>query len=417
VANYSVYPNRLDLISNRDRFLYQGDLHLTPHLMLVGGFHYEHERAAEREPAYFIDEAIDRSNYDFLFGVHGDFKERLFCSLGADEEYLQQIGNSFSPHAGASFYALRPRPGVFSGTKLNFSFSKGVREPKLTDEFGSLYDFLQQNGGQATIQQLHISPIEAPAARTWEGGGEQAFWGQRIVFRASYFHNEFGREIESVGAGLVPALLPGLTPQQQSILEAFLQNSDAYSLDLNSLAFRAQGIESTVESGIGKNIFLRGGYTYLDSVVQRSFSSDNQALLGGYAPSFDGIPVGIYSPLAGARPFRRPPHTGFFTASYASRRITGVFTSAFSSRSDDSTFLGYADLQQGNSLLLPNRNLDHGYAKLDLGGSYSLLSWLAIYAQAENLLNDRHIAPIGYSSLPITIRTGLRVQWGLGSGR
>ncbi|MGD0903250.1 MAG: TonB-dependent receptor plug domain-containing protein [Terracidiphilus sp.] len=417
VANYSVYPNRLDLISNRDRFLYQGDLHLTPHLMLVGGFHYEDERAAEREPAYFIDEAIDRTNYDFLFGVHGDFKERLFYTHGADEEHLQQIGNSFSPHAGAGFYALRPRPGVFSGTKLNFSFSKGVREPKLTDEFGSLYDFLEQNGGQATIQQLHISPIEAPAARTWEGGGEQAFWGERIVFRASYFHNEFGREIESVGAGLVPALLPGLTPQQQSILEAFLQNSDAYSLDLNSLAFRAQGIESTVESGIGKNIFLRGGYTYLDSVVQRSFSSDNQALLGGYAPSFDGIPVGIYSPLTGARPFRRPPHTGFFTASYATRRITGVFTSAFSSRSDDSTFLGYADLQQGNSLLLPNRNLDHGYAKLDLGGSYSLLSWLAIYAQAENLLNDRHIAPIGFPSLPITIRTGLRVQWGLGSGR
>jgi iron complex outermembrane receptor protein/vitamin B12 transporter len=415
-ANYSVYPNRLDLISNRDRFLYQGDLHLTPHLMLVGGFHYENERAAEREPAYFIDEAIDRSNYDFLFGVHGDFKERLFYTLGADEEHLQLIGNSFSPHAGMTFYALRPRPGVFSGTKLNFNFSKGVREPKLTDEFGSLYDFLEQNGGQATIQQLHITPIEAPAARTWEGGGEQAFWGQRIVFRASYFHNEFGREIESVGAGLVPALLPGLTPQQKSQLERVLNSENAYSLDLNSLAFRAQGIESTVESGIGKNIFLRGGYTYLDSVVQRSFSSDNQALLGGYAPSFDGIPVGIYSPLTGARPFRRPPHTGFFTASYASRRITGVFTSAFSSRSDDSTFLGYADLQQGNSLLLPNRNLDHGYAKLDLGGSYNLLSWVAIYAQAENLLNNQHIAPIGYPSLPITIRTGLRIQWGLGSG-
>jgi iron complex outermembrane receptor protein/vitamin B12 transporter len=416
-ANYSIYPNRLDLISNSDQFLYQGDLRLTPHLLVMGSFHYEDERAAEREPAYNIDEAIGRDNYDFLLGAHGDFKERLFYTLGADETHIQQIGSNFSPHVGLSFYALRPRAGVFSGTKLNFNFSKGVREPKLTDEFGSLYTFLQQNGGQATIRQLNISPIEAPAARTWEGGGEQSFWGDRIVFRANYFHNEFGREIESVGAGLVPALLPGLTPQQQNILEAFLQNNYAYSLDLNSLAFRAQGIETTVESGIGKNIFLRGGYTYLDSVVQRSFSSDNQALLGGYAPSFDGTPVGIYSPLKGARPFRRPPHTGFFTASYAGKRITGIFTSAFSSRSDDSTFLGYADLQQSNSLLLPNRNLDHGYAKLDLGGSYSLLSWLAVYGQAENLANDRHIAPIGYPSLPMTIRTGLRIQLGLGKGR
>jgi iron complex outermembrane receptor protein/vitamin B12 transporter len=292
-----------------------------------------------------------------------------------------------------------------------------VREPALTEEFGSLYDFLKQNGGQATIQQLGISPIEAPATRTWEGGGEQAFWGERIFFRASYFHNEFGRAIESVGAGLVPALLPNLTPQQQQVLEATLKSENAYSLDLNSLALRAQGFETTVESGIGKNIFFRGGYTYLDSVVQRSFSSDNQALLGGYAPTFKGIPVGIYSPLKGARPFRRPPHTGFFTASYAGKKLTGMFTSAFSSRSDDSTFLGYEDLQQGNSLVLPNRNLDWGYAKLDLGGSYQLLSWLAIYGQGENLLSEQHIAPIGFPSLPMNFRTGLRIQWGPGSNR
>jgi iron complex outermembrane receptor protein/vitamin B12 transporter len=416
-ANGSVYPNRLDLISNRDQFLYQGDLHLTPHLLLLAGFHYENERAAEREPVYFINESINLNNYDYVFGAHGDYKERLFYTLGASVEHYQLIGNGVSPNAGLGFYVLRPRSGVFSGTRLNLSFAQGVREPKLTDEFGSLYDFLEQNGGQTTIQQLHISPIEAPTTRTWQGGGEQAFWNERIVFRATYFHNQFGRDIEPVGAGLVPALLPGLTAQQQSILEAFLQNNNAYSLDLNSLTFRAQGIETTVESGIGKNIFLRGGYTYLDSVVQQSFSSDNQALLGGYAPTFDGIPVGIYSPLKGARPFRRPPHTGFFTASYAGKKLTAVFTSAFAGRSDDSTFLGYEDLQQGNSLVLPNRNLDFGFARLDLGGSYQLLSWLAIYGQAENLLSQQHIAPIGYPSLPMNFRTGLRIQWGPGSRR
>ncbi len=411
-ANGSVYPNRLDVINNRDQFLYQGDYRLTPHLTLLAGFHYTNERAAEREPVYFISAAVNRTNYDYLFGAHGDFfKQRLFYTLGADAMHYQLIGNGVSPHAGLGFYALRPRRGAFSGTRLNFSFSQGVREPKLTDEFGSLYDFLEQNGGQATIQQMHVSPIQAPTARTWEGGGEQAFLSQRIIFRASYFHNEFGREIEGVGVGLVPTLLPNLTAQQQKALEATLQSEDAYSLDLNSLAFRAQGIETTVESGIGKDLFFRGGYTYLDAVVQRSFSSDNQALLEGYAPTFDGIPVGIYSPLKGARPFRRPPHTGFFTASYTQPKFTVVFTSAFASRSDDSTFLGYEDVNQGNSLVLPNRNLDWGYAKLDLGGSYKLLSWLSAYAQAENLADSRHIAPIGYPSLPFNLRAGLRIAW------
>jgi iron complex outermembrane receptor protein/vitamin B12 transporter len=143
--------------------------------------------------------------------------------------------------------------------------------------------------------------------------------------------------------------------------------------------------------------------------VQRSFTSANEALTGGYAPTYNGIPMGAFSPLKGARPFKRPPHTGFFTASYASERVTGVFTAAFSSRSDDSTFL--YDSNYGYSLILPNRNLDSGYAKLDLGASYKLLSWLKVYGQMENLTNNRHIAPVGYPSLPFSVRAGLRIEW------
>ena len=202
---------------------------------------------------------------------------------------------------------------------------------------------------------------------------------------------------------LLPNLIPGLTAAEKQTLETALgyYYTDDYGLTVNTEAFRAQGIETTVEGGIGRSIFMRGGYTYLDGVVQRSFDSDNEALLGGYAPTYDGIPIGAISPLVGARPFRRPPHTGFLTASYAQQKLTGVFTAAFASRSDDSTYLEYADAEGGNSLLLPNRNLDHGYAKLDLGGSYQLLPWLGIYIQGENLLSQQHIAPIGYPSLPV----------------
>ena len=176
------------------------------------------------------------------------------------------------------------------------------------------------------------------------------------------------------------------------------------------------GIESTLESGIGRSIFLRGGYTYLDSVVQHSFSSDNEALLGGYAPTYAGVPIGIYSPLVGARPFRRPPHSGFVTASFVRNKLVLSSTAAFSSRSDDSTYLGYMDINQGNSLLLPNRNLDSAFAKIDFGGSFQLFSRIAIYGQAENLTSDQHIAPIGYPSLPFNFRLGLRVRVGKGSG-
>ena len=402
------------LVSNRDQVIYRGDIAVTPHLMGLIGFQYEDERGAEPGSSYYP--SVERSNCDYIATVHGDFKTRFFYTLGGSLEHYSAFGVQTSPRAGFSLYALRPRNGVFSGTRILFNYGDAVREPKLTDQDYSLYTFLEENGGQSTIQQLHISPLAAPAARTYEGGVEQSFFSEHIVFRVNYFHNQFGREIESVGLDLIPKLLPNLTATQQQQLEAILQANFAYELSINSEAFRAQGVEATVESGIGKDLFFRGGYTYLDAVIQRSFSNDDQALLGPIPTFTNGIPIGPYSPLRGARPFRRAPHTGFFTATYAAKKITGVFNAAFASRSDDSTYLEGADANGGNSLLLPNRNLDFGYAKLDLGGSYQLLDWLGIYAQGENLLSNQHIAPIGYPSLPMTVRAGVRIQWGLGSG-
>ena len=420
VLDYAqTYPYQYQLASNRDQLAYQGDYRFTPHVTALIGFHYEDERGLENVPSYATHEVTERTNYDYLAGAHGDFENRLFYTLGGSVERYSLFGTQLSPRAGLSFYAVRPRKGILNGTRILFNFGGAVREPALTDQFGSLYNFLVTNGYQPIASALNIGPLAAPAVRTYEGGAEQAFFSDRLIFRASYFHNQFGREIEYVGGALLPNLIPGLTAPQKQQLENALgyYYTDDYGLAVNTQAFRAQGIEANVEGGIGRNLFLRGGYTYLNAVVQRSFDSDNEALVGGYAPTYDGIPLGAISPLVGARPFRRAPHTGFVATTYAKRKLSAVFTSAFASRSDDSTYLEYADANGGNSLLLPNRNLDHGYAKLDLGGSYSFLSWLAIYAQAENLLNDRHIAPIGYPSLPITIRTGLRVQWGLGSGR
>jgi iron complex outermembrane receptor protein/vitamin B12 transporter len=98
--------------------------------------------------------------------------------------------------------------------------------------------------------------------------------------------------------------------------------------------------------------------------------------------------------------------------SYNGEKYSVGFTAAFASRSDDSTFLGGRDIAGGNSLLLPNRNLDASYTKLDLGGSYQFLSWLAVYAQLDNLTGNKRIGQIGYPSLPFTFRVGLRLALG-----
>lgn len=420
VLDYAqAYPYRYQLVSNRDQLLYQGDVTLTRHLAALVGFHFEDERGLQDIPSFATHKTTERTNYDYLASVHGDFKNRFFYTLGGSLEHYSLFGTQTTPRGGVSLYLFRPRSGIFSGTRILFNFGDAVREPKLTDEFGSLYHFLVANGYQTVANELSIGPLSAPTVRTYEGGMAQSFLSDRLMFRATYFHNQFGREIEYVGGAILPNLIPGLTPDQQQQLETTLgyYYTDDYGLAVNTEAYRAQGAEASLESGIGRNFFLRGGYTYLDAVVQRSFDGDNEALAGGYEPTYNGIPIGAISPLVGARPFRRAPHTGYFTATYAGKRLTAMFTSSFASRSDDSTFLEYADANGGNTLLLPNRNLDRGYAQLDLGGSYQLRSWIDLFVQANNLASDRHIAPIGYLSLPMTFRAGLRLRWGIGSPR
>jgi vitamin B12 transporter len=408
------YPFTDAFVSNRDQVLYQGDYRFTPHLIGMIGFQYEDERGLETIPEYGTLETTDRTNYNYLASVHGDFKGRVFYTLAGSLEHYSLFGTQTSPRAAVSAYLIKPRHGIFSGTRILFNYGDAVREPTLTDQFSSLYQFLANNGDLAIAQELHITPLAAPATRTYEGGLEQDFFSDRLIFRANYFHNQFGRQIESVGGRILPNIIPGLTPDQQQQLITALgyYYTDDYGLTVNSEAYRAQGIEATAEGGIGRHFFLRGGYTYLDSVVQRSFDSDNEALTGGYEPTYDGIPIGAYSPLKGARPFRLPPHTGFISGSFTSTRWTFISTAAFASRSDDSTFLAYADLSGGNSLLLPNRNLDHGYANINFGGSYQLWKRLSIYGQAQNLTSNQHIAPIGYLSLPFNFRAGLRFQIG-----
>jgi iron complex outermembrane receptor protein/vitamin B12 transporter len=414
--------NNTLLVNNRDELNYQGDYRFTPHLAGLIGFRYENERGVEVynsywDGSYAINDADSRTNYTYLAAVQGDFKNRFNYHLGGSLEHYSLFGTQTTLNAGLSYYVLRPRSGHFNGTRIFGTFGNGVREPKLTDKFGSLYYFLQNAKEDSVIQQFNVKPLAAPTTRSYEAGFEQVFLDQHLTLRSSYFHNEFGKELESLSTSYISLLFPNDTASQLQQLKTFFNNNNVFDLMTNTQAFRAQGIEATLESGIGSYLFLRAGYTYTDAVVQRSFSSDNEALLGGYGYSSNGIALGAASPLVGARPFRRPPHSGYFTATYAHKKLSGVFSSAFASRSDDSTFLEYSDATGGNSLLLPNRNLDHGFAKLGMGGSYQAQPWLVLTLQMDNLLNQQHIAPIGYPSLPMTVRSGIRIQWGPGSGK
>jgi vitamin B12 transporter len=423
ILNFAgIYPNTVERVNNRDQVYVQSDYPFTPHILGLFTFRFEDERGAKKSVAYGLDQTIDRVNNDYTGQLQGDYHSRIFYSLGGGVEKNALFGTVGTPRLGLTYYPVRPDKGLFRGTMIRFNFAKGYQEPSLDEQIGSLYDFLVgEQGGRAAIQQFHISRTGPEQSRTYEGGVAQSFLSERGLLRVTYFHNQFGRQIESVPATEVPALLPQLSPTQQQQLESLLSNAGA--IYANSEAFRAQGVESQVQYSVFRTLFLRGGYTYLDAVVERSFTSSalepsfNTGLPGGLAPPFSEVPIGAFSPLRGARPFNRPPHTGFGSVSYSGEQYWVGFTAAVATRSDDSTFLGGRDYAGGNSLLLPNRNLDFGYTKLDLGGSYQFLTWLAAYAQLDNLTSNKRIAPVGYPSLPFTFRVVLRLSIGHGANK
>jgi vitamin B12 transporter len=397
-------PNE-NSVSNRDELYYQSDYTFTHHLTALFGFRYENERGSFVEPDFGEDEIIKRTNFQYTLQFQGDIKNRLFYSLGGAVEKNHLYGVAGTPRLGLSYVPVRPGTGWFKGTKLRANVATGVQEPNLSTEFVSLYKQLELAGNTAAIAQYHISPIGAQRSRTYDIGIDQNILSQKLIFKAGYFHNIFDHQLEGVQSGALQQYF-GLPP---SVV------SGIFSAYLNSLAFRAQGLETELQYQPTRHIFLRGGYTYLNAVVIQSFSGDAIAANTGSPtenPNLPGIAIGAESPLIGARPFRRPPHTGFFSAQYTTSKFSAAFKGALASRADDSTYLDGFDPNFGNTLLLPNHNLDFGYAKLDANFLYAATHHVTVFSQLSNLLSQQHTGPIGYPGLPFTFRAGLKLRIG-----
>jgi vitamin B12 transporter len=412
--------NNYDQDSNRDQVYYQSDYSFSPHLIGLFGFRYDNERGSfnDYDPAYDYSEnqSIKRRNFEYNLQFQGEFWNRLFYSAGGALEKNHLYGIAGTPRLGVSYVPVRPSLKAFHGTRFRANAATGVQEPTLQMQYDSLYTELLAAGDTDYIAQYHVTPQGAERSRTYDVGVDQNVMGERLVLKAGYFHNVFDHQIEGVSGqalaeyfNLDPNPAPG-SPDAPYI--AYLESQTAY---VNSLAFRAQGAEVELAWQPKPRLLVRAGYTYLDARVVQSFSSDAIAANEGMAnanPDFPNIPIGIFSPLVGARPFRRAPNTGFFDVQYTRPRLTLAFKGALASRSDDSTYLEYSDLNGGNSLLLPNHDLDFGYVKLDIGATYALKHGFTYFAQINNLLNDQHIGPIGYPGLPLTFRTGIKLRLG-----
>jgi vitamin B12 transporter len=401
----NVYPNFTDNHSARDFMEARTDYRLPAlgklSLLAVGGFRYEDERGSTASTGYTAS-AIERANYSYRMEIEGDIAHRAYFTLGSGIEDNALFGIAATPRASLGYYLVRPgAASILSGTKLHASFSKGIKEPSVYQQINSLYGLLEAvPGGTSLIQQYAVQQPGAESSRTYDGGIDQELASGRARIGLTYFHNQFNGGMEFLSQSALASF---------GVPSAGLPEFE-FGAYVNSLAYRAQGLEAEGETKLSSHLFARAGYTLLDAKVQQSFSSSALAPAYNTSFNFSNTPIGAYGPLIGARPFRRARNSGYFSLAYTRSRWTSSLISTLVGARDDSDFL--TDANYGNSLLLPNHNLDGAYQRLDATGSYRVSNHLMAYAQVQNLLSEHYSEAFGFPSLPLNFRAGIRLSLG-----
>ena len=391
------YPSVFTSVTSRDFVNAQTDYRITGadkffNLTAVGGLKYEAERGSSISTGV---STVDRGNYSTMMELQGNMGHRAYFTVGSGIENNAVFGVAATPRASLGYYLVRPGgTALLSGTKLHASFSKGIKGPSV----------FQQNNSLAALlvgTAYHVNPVGAETSRSYDGGVSQELLGGKARVGLTYFHNEFGNGLEYVSRS---ALVKNFG------IAAPVAGAAGYGAYVNSLAYRAQGLEFEAEAKVTRHLFVRAGYTLLDAKVQRSFSSSALAPVYNTSYNFSNVAIGAYGPLVGARPFRRARNTGYFGVNYTRSRWSAGLNGTLVGMRDDSTFL--SDASYGNSLLLPNHNLDGAYQRLEATGSYRVSSRLTAFTEMQNLLSQHYSETFGYPSLPFNFRSGLKVTLG-----
>jgi iron complex outermembrane receptor protein/vitamin B12 transporter len=377
------YPGR----TTRNSLFGQATFQATPDLAISGGGRFEHE-ANYDDPD--LDPSATRNNGGGFIEGRATLASRVYVSAGIGVEHNEVFETAYTPRLSVAAYLRSPSSEPIGETKVTMNIGKGIKAPSVYQGDNSLYELVTGTPAGAGVE-----PIGPERSRGFDIGLEQAFAASRLRARVGYFNNtfedllEFLSRTQLVAAGVPPAVAA----------------TTAFGAYINSASFDSQGVELSADAAVGAGFRVSASYTYLDAEVTEAFGRS-----AAFNPAFPDIPIGVYSPLVGERPFRRPANSGTLFVGYTTGPIDVALSGYFVGKRDDSTFL--SDGFFGNSMLLPNQDLDPAYQKIDLSASYRLHPRFRVYTTIDNLLNQDYSASFGFPSLPATIRVGASVGLG-----
>jgi vitamin B12 transporter len=353
---------------NRAGFLYQGDYTPRSWAQTTVGYEFEDENGrfytksvtldSQNPPSIFIQAIAGlRLNHAAFVQQRLTWK-RLSAIAGV--RYVHSETSSKAVPVGLTSKAV-PRVAltllavkggqIFSGTRLHFSYASGIKEPRFEEQLVS--------DPPTELANPNLKPEEN---RAFEAGFEQGFFGGRYQLSGVYFNSLFRNQIDF--AIINPNTFAG---QYENINKSM-----------------AHGVELQLAGRLTSRLSLTSAYVYTSS----------QILVQPFA--FDSL----HQP--GQPLLRRPKHSGSMLLTYLGSRWGANLGGSFVGRRADSDFLflGF--------------NIDHaaGYARVDLGGWYTINSRITAYANVENALNDHYNEVVGYPALTANFRAGVRFRIG-----
>ena len=382
------YPSVFRSRTRRRALFADTSYHLGRDFDLSGGGRIEREEGFDDPDG---DPAATRHNGGVFAEARGSVMMRTYVTAGIGVEHNDAFDNAVTPRLTVATYLRNPSAASALGdTKVSFNVGKGIKAPSVFQEQNALFTLVR-----GTPAAANASALGPERSTSIDVGLEQGFWYGRARVRTAYFRNRYDDLIEFLSR----------TQLAQAGVPAAVAAATQFGAYLNSSSFRAQGIETSFDAAIGQYLRMNASYTYLDAVVTRAFSA-----VAATNPSIPGVQIGAFSPLVGQRPFRRPPQSGSVMVSVMRGPAQITVSGYFSGKRDSSTFL--SDGFFGNSLLLPNRDLDPSYQKLDLSASYRVHPRVSLYTSIENLLDQHYDASFGFPSLPRAARAGARITLG-----
>jgi vitamin B12 transporter len=370
------YPEIFPDYEARRSVYLQSDYNFYKEWTFTAGIQYEHEDGS----------GFTRNNYNSFIELHGNVAHRLYVTAGGGLVDNAVFGFAAVPSVSVAYYLRRPTGNeFFSETKLRSNFAKGIKEPSTYEQANQLWALLTP----AERTEYDVSQVGPERSRVFDFGFQQGLWHGRSRLELTYFQNRFYNLLTYLDPAALVSV--GVNPGAAAASE--------FGAYINASSENFKGAQVQIVTELGHGLRAQASYTYLDGVVTQTFGSPV------YNPAFPGIGIGAFEPLLGARPFRRPPQSGSFALYYARHKFTVALTGYLAGRSDDSTSLD--DANYGNTMLLPNRNLNPGYQKLDLSGRYAVRPWVSIYTSMENILSEHYTPAFGFPALPFAIRAGL----------